>query len=355
MLSKHIEIGRPWDLDRKEGGVVILPPFQGNDQSWYKGTANAVYQNIEYVDKYDPDLVIILSGDHIYGMDYREMIDFHLSKKADGTLACLRVPISEASRFGIILTDFENNITGFQEKPKEPKSDLASLGIYVFNWKFLKRRLVLDENNKNSDHDFGKNILPEIVEKKEGKLYAFLFDGYWRDVGTIKSLWESNLELTRPMPPFNLYDPNWKFYTKTEEYPPAFVGKEANVKNSLINEGSQIYGNLQNSVIFQGVYVGKNTHIRNSVIMTDTYIGNNCKIENTVIGENTVVNDNVSIGLGESVENEFRPDIYNSDLVSIGSNVEIPENVSIGKNSAINSNTKKEKLLEGVKAGKVIY
>lgn len=355
ILNRHIEIGRPWDLDRKGGGVQILPPFQGNDQNWYKGTANAVYQNIEYVDKYDPELVIILSGDHIYNMDYKEMIDFHLSKKADGTLACLRVPLNEANRFGILLTDFENNITGFQEKPKEPKSDLASLGIYVFNWKFLKERLILDEQNEESAHDFGKNILPEIVEKNEGKLCAFLFDGYWRDVGTIKSLWESNLELTRPMPPFNLYDPNWKFYTKTEEYPPAFVGKEANVKNSLINEGSQIYGDLQNSVIFQGVHIGKNTYVKNSVIMTDTYIGENCRIENAVIGEKTIVNNNVSIGLGESEENEFRPDIYNSDLVSIGSNVEIPESVNIGKNSAINSNIKKEKLIDGVEPGKVIY
>lgn len=355
ILSTHIGIGRSWDLDRKDGGVIILPPYMGKGESeWYKGTANAVYQNIDYVDGFDPEIIVILSGDHIYAMDYNEMIDYHVSKGADGTVACMRVPLEETSRFGILVTDYDGTITEFQEKPDKPRSDLASLGIYVFNWKFLKEKLIEDENDKKSDNDFGKNILPKIVEEASGKLSAFVFDGYWRDVGTLYSLWEANMELTRPIPPLNLHDPMWRFYTHTEEYPPVFVGSNSKVKNSLINEGAEIYGIVENSVIFQGVYIGKNSIIKDSVIMTNTSIEENCVIEKAIIGENTHIRANAVIGEGPDIPNTERPDIYNSGLVSIGSNVEIPEGLHVGKNTAIWNNIKESDFTENVSSGQTI-
>ena len=355
ILSKHIGIGRSWDLDRKDGGIVILSPYLGKDDSeWYKGTANAVFQNIDYVDGFDPEIVVILSGDHIYAMDYNEMIDYHLSRGADGTVACMRVPIEEASRFGIIVTDYNGSIVEFQEKPKQPRSDLASLGIYVFNWKFLKEKLIADEQDPNSDNDFGKNIMPKIVENHSGKLSAFVFDGYWRDVGTLKSLWEANLELTRPIPPLNLHDPLWRFYTHTEEYPPAFVGDNSTVKNSLINEGAEIYGTVENSVIFQGVHIGKKSVIKNSVIMTNTIIEENCTIEKAIVGEHTHVKANAVIGEGPEAPNSEHPEIYNSGLAVIGSNVSIPEGLHVGKNSAIWNHVGEESLTRDVDGGQSI-
>ncbi len=343
VLSKHIGIGKPWDLDRKDGGVVILPPYQGSDESdWYKGTANAVYQNIEFVDEYDPDYVVILSGDHVYAMDYNDVIDYHISKDADGTIACMEVPIEEASRFGIMVTDIDGRIVEFQEKPKEPKSNLASLGIYVFKWDFLKEMLIEDEKDPDSTHDFGKDIIPKIVSKNLGKLYAYRFEGYWKDVGTISSYWESNLELTRPLPPLNLYDPNWKFFTQTEEMPPAFVHSQARVENSLISEGSEIEGDVTGSVIFQGVRIGKGSVVRNSVIMTHSIIGENCVIENAIIAERVVIGDGVVIGEGEYAESELDKKIYNSIVTVVGMDSVVPEGVRIGKNVVIGVDVKPE-------------
>jgi glucose-1-phosphate adenylyltransferase len=354
-LSRHIGIGRPWDLDRKDGGVVVLPPFIAMDNSnWYKGTANAVYQNIDFVDSYDPEVVVILSGDHIYSMDYNEMIDYHLSKGADGTVACMRVPVSEAYRFGMMITDFDNRITDFQEKPQKPRSDLASLGIYVFNWKFLKERLIEDESEAESENDFGKNVLPRIVEKEYGSLYAFVFEGYWRDVGTLESLWESNIELTRPIPPLNLHDPSWRFYTQTEEYLPAYVGTSSHVRNSLINEGAEIYGRVESSVVFQGVHIGEGSVVRNSVIMTNTKIGRNVTIDRAIVGENSFISDDCVVGYGEEVPHESQPHIYNSGLTVVGSDAVLPSGIKIGRNSAIGNFVRERDFSGDVPGGKTV-
>lgn len=354
-LSRHIGIGRPWDLDRKDGGVVVLPPFIAMDNSnWYKGTANAVYQNIDFVDSYDPEVVVILSGDHIYSMDYNEMIDYHLSKGADGTVACMRVPVSEAYRFGMMITDFDNRITDFQEKPQKPRSDLASLGIYVFNWKFLKERLIEDESEAESENDFGKNVLPRIVEKEYGSLYAFVFEGYWRDVGTLESLWESNIELTRPIPPLNLHDPSWRFYTQTEEYLPAYVGTSSHVRNSLINEGAEIYGRVESSVVFQGVHIGEGSVVRNSVIMTNTKIGRNVTIDRAIVGENSFISDDCVVGYGEEVPHESQPHIYNSGLTVVGSDAVLPSGIKIARNSAIGNFVRERDFSGDVPGGKTV-
>ncbi|HEW91265.1 MAG TPA: glucose-1-phosphate adenylyltransferase [Thermotogaceae bacterium] len=336
ILNRHIGIGRPWDLDVKDGGVEILPPYQASDENvWYRGTADAVYQNLDFIDQYDPDYVLILSGDHVYAMDYNDLVDFHISKFADGTIACMDVPIIEANRFGIMVTDLENRIIEFQEKPEKPKSTLASLGIYVFKWKFLRKILIEDSKNENSSHDFGKDIIPKIIEENLGNMFAFEFDGYWKDVGTIESYWQSNLELTKPIPPFNLYDPNWKFYTQTEEMPPAFVADKAVVVNSLISEGCEIYGEIENSVIFQGVIVEEGAIVKDSVIMTKCRIGKNTTIEKAVISERATIRNDVTIGIGEEAPNIERPDIYTGGITTIGNDVTIPDGVKIGKNCAV--------------------
>jgi len=336
VLNRHIGIGRPWDLDVKDGGVEILPPYQAsNENVWYRGTADAVYQNLDFIDQYDPDYVLILSGDHVYAMDYNDIIDFHIAKFADGTIACMNVSLADANRFGIMVTDPENRVIEFQEKPPKPKSTLASLGIYVFRWQFLRDILIKDSNTEGSSHDFGKDIIPRIIREDIGKLYAFEFDGYWKDVGTIESYWQSNLELTKPIPALNLYDSNWKFYTQTEEMPPAFVGDKAVVLNSLISEGCEIYGTVENSVIFQGVIIEEGAIVKDSVIMTKCYVSKGTKIEKTVISERVKIGENVVIGLGPEVPNVERPDIYTGGITTIGNDVVIPDGIEIGKNCAV--------------------
>lgn len=355
LLSRHIGIGRPWDLDRKGGGVTILPPYTGMQASdWYTGTANAVFQNAEFINGFDPEIIVILSGDHVYGMDYNEMIDYHLSKGASGTIACMRVPLSESKRFGMVVTDFENRVVDFQEKPEKPRSDLASLGIYVFNWPFLKERLIMDEADPNSENDFGKNVLPKIVEEGAGDLFSFVFDGYWRDVGTLLSYWKANLELVRPIPPLNLHDPSWKYYTQTQEYPPAFVGTDSSVRSSLINEGSEICATVENSVIFQGVKVRKGAVIRDSVIMSDTIVEKDAYIEKAIIGERTIIGAEVKIGVGEPKSNRVASDVYSYGLAVIGSDVAIPPGISIGKNVAIGNHCKEEVFEGDVESGETI-
>ncbi len=287
-------------------------------------------------------------------MDYNEMIDYHLSKGADGTVACMRVPVSEAYRFGMMITDFDNRITDFQEKPQKPRSDLASLGIYVFNWKFLKERLIEDESEAESENDFGKNVLPRIVEKEYGSLYAFVFEGYWRDVGTLESLWESNIELTRPIPPLNLHDPSWRFYTQTEEYLPAYVGTSSHVRNSLINEGAEIYGRVESSVVFQGVHIGEGSVVRNSVIMTNTKIGRNVTIDRAIVGENSFISDDCVVGYGEEVPHESQPHIYNSGLTVVGSDAVLPSGIKIGRNSAIGNFVRERDFSGDVPGGKTV-
>ncbi|MBO8160936.1 MAG: glucose-1-phosphate adenylyltransferase [Thermosipho sp. (in: Bacteria)] len=334
LLNKHIGIGKPWDLDRKDGGVTILQPyFTEKEKVWFSGTADAVYQNIEFVDEYSPEYVLILSGDHVYSMDYNELIDYHISKSALATVACLEVPLSEANRFGIMVTDLENRIVEFQEKPQKPKSNLASLGIYIFQWDFIREVLISDAKNPESSHDFGKDIIPKILETS--RIFAFPFDGYWRDVGTISSYLEANLELTRPIPAFNIHDKNWRIYTHSEEMPPAYISKEAKIKNSLISEGCEIYGSIENSVISQGVEVGKGSVIKNSVIMSKVKIGDNCYIENTIIAENVIVGNSVKIGVGEFAESKLNSKIYNSEISVIGMDSIIKDEVTIGKNCVI--------------------
>lgn len=291
-LNAHIGIGDAWDLDRRDGGVSILPPYQEEKGgNWYKGTANAIYQNIEYVDRYNPEYVLILSGDHIYKMDYDAMINFHNENKADATIAVIDVPLEEASRFGIMNTNEDNSIYEFEEKPKNPKSTNASMGIYVFNWKTLKEYLKADEKNINSSNDFGKDIIPTML-KDGNKLMAYPFKGYWKDVGTIESLWQANMDLLNMDNDLNLYDKIWKIYTNSQSSPAHYIGKKAKIKNSLIVEGCRIEGNIENSILSQGVRVGKNTIIRNSVIMPNVEIGDNVIIEKAIIGTGVIIDNN---------------------------------------------------------------
>lgn len=291
-LNSHIGIGDAWDLDRRDGGVSILPPYQEEKGgNWYKGTANAIYQNIEYVDRYNPEYVLILSGDHIYKMDYDSMIDFHKESKADATIAVIDVPLEEASRFGIMNTNDDNSIYEFEEKPKNPKSTNASMGIYVFNWKTLKEYLTEDEKDIKSSNDFGKNIIPSMLNAGKN-LMAYPFKGYWKDVGTIESLWQANMDLLNMNNDLNLYDKNWKIYTQSQASPAHYAGRKAKIKNSLIVEGCRIEGKVENSILSQGVRVGKNTVIRDSVIMPNVEIGDNVIIEKAIIGTGVIIDNN---------------------------------------------------------------
>ena len=321
-LNSHIGIGNPWDLDRRDGGVSILPPYQEEKGGkWYKGTANAIYQNIEFIDNYDPEYILVLSGDHIYKMNYDSMLDFHKENNADATIAVINVPLKEASRFGIMNTKDDLTIYEFEEKPKKPKSTNASMGIYIFNWQVLKRYLIEDELDLESSNDFGKNIIPKMLKNKS-KLMAYPFDGYWKDVGTIESLWEANMDLLKDDNTLNLHDEFWKIYSVNPVRPAQFIGKDAKVKNSLVVEGCTVYGEVENSVIFQGVHVGKNAVIKNSVIMTNSYIDDDVIIDKAIIGNDVVVNRGAKIGDGEKIavvasENEINlDDEINTEKIS---------------------------------------
>ena len=300
-LNSHIGIGVTWDLDRRNGGVRILPPYQkekGGD--WYKGTANAIYQNVAFIEMHDPEYVLILSGDHIYKMDYDKMLDFHKEKQADATIAVIDVPLKEASRFGIMNTNDDLSIYEFEEKPENPKSTNASMGIYIFNWKVLKRALEEDELDELSSNDFGKNIIPKMLEEGR-KLVAYPFKGYWKDVGTIESLWEANMDLLKDENELSLHDDEWKIYSANPVRPAQYIGPEAKIKNSLIVEGCIVNGIVENSVLFQGVHVGENTVIRNSVIMPNTIIEENSVIDKAIIGSEVHILSNCNVGNGDSI------------------------------------------------------
>ena len=300
-LNSHIGIGDTWDLDRRDGGVSILPPYQEEKGGkWYKGTANAIYQNIEYVDSYDPEYLLVLSGDHIYKMDYDKMLEFHKQKEADATIAVIQVPYSEASRFGIMNTREDLSIYEFEEKPMVPKSSNASMGIYIFNWKTLKRHLIEDEKNINSSNDFGKNIIPKMLEEGN-KLVAYPFQGYWKDVGTIESLWEANMDLLKADNQLNLFDEDWKIYSVNPVSPAQYIGEKAEIKNSVIVEGCTVYGKVYNSVLFQGVYVGKDTVLKDSVIMPNSYIDDNVIVNKAIIGSDVIIKKDSQIGNGEEI------------------------------------------------------
>lgn len=336
-LNTHIGIGIPWDLDRNIGGVTVLPPYEKSSNSeWYTGTANAIYQNLEYMESYNPEYVLILSGDHIYKMDYEVMLDFHKANNAEVTIAVMPVPIEEASRFGIMIADENHRITEFEEKPEHPRSNLASMGIYIFNWKTLKEALIAMADQPALD--FGKHVIPYCHEKG-APLYAYEFTGYWKDVGTLSSYWEANMELIDIVPEFNLYEEYWKIYTKSEIQPPEYIAGDSVVERSIIGEGSDIYGEVYNSVIGCGVTIGKGTVIRDSIIMNQTQIGEGCEINKAIIAENVVVGNQVKLGVGEETENDTAPHIYNHGLVTIGEKSVIPDGISVGKNSVISGVT----------------
>ena len=344
-LNTHIGIGIPWDLDRNVGGVTVLPPYEKSTSSeWYTGTANAIYQNMNYMEMYNPDYVLILSGDHIYKMDYEVMLDFHKENHEDVTIATMPVPLEEASRFGIVITDEENRIQEFEEKPAQPRSNLASMGIYIFSWPVLKE--ALKALSEQPACDFGKHIIPYCHEKKQ-RLFAYEYNGYWKDVGTLGSYWEANMELIDIIPEFNLYEEYWKIYTNSGILPPHYISDQSAVEKSIIGNGCDIYGEVHSSVISSGVTIGKGSVVRDSIIMKDAVIGDHCVIDKAIIAENVQIGDNVTLGTGSDTPNKMRPDIYGFGLVTIGEDSVIPSDVQIGKNTAISGVTSKEDYING--------
>ena len=345
-LNAHIGIGIPWDLDRNIGGVTVLPPYEKSANSeWYTGTANAIYQNLEYMESYNPDYVLILSGDHIYKMDYEVMLDFHKENNADVTIAAMPVPIEEASRFGIVITDDNNQVTEFEEKPAHPRSNLASMGIYIFSWPVLKEALLKKKDEPGCD--FGKHVIPYCHENGQ-RLFAYEYNGYWKDVGTLGSYWEANMELIDIIPDFNLYEEFWKIYTNTGSIPPQYISENSVIDKSIICNGAEIYGEVHNSVIGSNVVIGQGAVVRDSIIMQDVVIGENCVIDKSIIAEHVNVGDNVTLGIGSDIPNKLKPNIYSFGLVTIGENSVIPANVQIGKNTAISGVTAKEDYVDGV-------
>jgi len=327
-LNEHIGVGKPWDLDRKYTGVTLLHPHN----YWYAGTADAVLKNIEFVKRRNVDYVLILSGDHIYKMDYRKMLKFHQEKDAILTIATIPVPAEEAHRFGMLKTDDNNKILEFQEKPKVTDAKVASMGIYIFN----KERLInVLHEVKEVDLDFGKHIIPHMINKKEN-VYAYEFNGYWKDVGTYESYLEANIELTTGNSELNLYDKDWKIYTRSEEKPPVRLGKDAVVKNSLLSNGCFIRGKVINSVLSPGVYVGKGSVVENSIILNDTYIGENTHINGLISDKLCEIGNNVKIGITDDLTpNIERPDLLSSGLTVLERKTIIPNDVVIGKNCRI--------------------
>ena len=345
-LNTHIGIGIPWDLDRNIGGVSILPPYEKSSNSeWYTGTANAIYQNLDYMSTFNPDYVLILSGDHIYKMDYEVMLDYHKEHDADVTIAAMPVPMEEASRFGIVVADGDGRITEFQEKPPEPKSNLASMGIYIFSWPVLKKALM--DLKDVPGCDFGKHIIPYCHEKGK-RLFAYEYNGYWKDVGTLGSYWEANMELIDIIPEFNLYEEFWKIYTNSDIIPPQYIADTAIIDRSIIGDGAEIYGEVHNCVIGSGVTIGAGSVVRDSIIMKDVEIGAGCIIDKAIIAESVRISDNATLGTGADVPNRLKPNIYSFGLVTIGENSVIPGGVQIGKNTAISGVTSAEDYIDGV-------
>ncbi|MGM9681456.1 MAG: glucose-1-phosphate adenylyltransferase [Eubacteriales bacterium] len=328
VLNEYIGNGAPWDLDRNRGGVMVLPPYQkmkGTD--WYKGTANAIYQNLAYIDRYDPEYVLILSGDHIYKMDYSAMLDFHKEKGADCTIAVLSVTLEEASRFGIMNTEEDGKIYEFEEKPAHPKSTKASMGIYIFNYKKLRQYLVDDENTPGSANDFGKNIIPTMLANGE-RMYAYPFSGYWKDVGTISSLWEANMELLGNPPKFNLHDKSWRIFSRNASRPGQFVGEGAEISDSMITEGCEIYGKVEHSVLGNGVIVEPGATVRNSVIFEDVVIRSGAVVDYSIVDGQTVIGENAVIG---------SPKEDGKGIAVIGTGLNIPDQTKIDGGLMVNA------------------
>lgn len=324
-LNDYIGSGTPWDLDRNTGGVHVLPPFQRKTGAdWYKGTANAIYQNIHFIERYDPEYVLVLSGDHIYKMDYSDMIDYHKEHNADCTIAVLEVSMQEASRFGIMNTNPDNSVYEFEEKPKNPKSNKASMGIYIFSWKELRKYLIDDEADPNSSNDFGKNIIPAMLNDGK-KLMAYDFDGYWKDVGTIDSLWDANMDILNPKIPLELDDPDWRIYARTRALPPHYVSNEAKVQNSLVSEGCYVGGDVYDSVLFTGAEVEKGAVVRDSVVMPGAKIEKGAIVQYAIVAENAVIRSGAVVGKRpEEAEN-----IEDWGVATIGPGIVVGENETV--------------------------
>lgn len=335
-LNTYIGNGNAWDLDRSMGGVYVLPPYQsGASGEWYKGTANAIYQNIGFMEGFNPENVLILSGDHIYKMHYGQMLKAHIEKDAAITIAVMPVDWEEAKRFGIMSTDEEDFITEFEEKPQNPKSNLASMGVYIFKYDVLKKYLTDDERDPNSSNDFGKNIIPKMLADGE-KMLAYSFEGYWKDVGTIQSLWEANMDLIDNPPKFDLNDRQWVIYSKNYALMPHYIGNDAKITNSTVTEGCEIDGTVEHSVIFSGVKIGKGAFIKDSVIMPGAVIKDNAVIEKSVIGVNTEIGIGARVGVSEESENnKYRSDYCTHGIVLVGDNATVSDGEDIPKGSMI--------------------
>lgn len=319
VLNEYIGNGQPWDLDKMHGGVHVLPPYQtAAGASWYEGTANAIYQNIAFIERYDPEYVIVLGGDHIYKMDYSKMLDYHIANQADSTIAVIDVPCSEASRFGIMTCDAEGRIVDFTEKPKEPKSTLASMGIYVFTWSKLKKYLIENEMANTGSKDFGKDIIPAMLANNE-RLFAYEFEGYWKDVGTLDSLWEANMDLLSPNVPLDLYDPDWKVYSRHNNMPPQYIGANAHVENSMITEGSVVDGTVDFSIISSGVTIEEGASVKYSIVMPGTTIKKGAVVEYAIIGEDCVIEPDAVIGMSP----EMVPNRDDWGIAVLGHNITV--------------------------------
>jgi glucose-1-phosphate adenylyltransferase len=337
-LNQHIGIGIPWDLDRKSGGVTILSPhMKGEHGEWFSGTANAIYQNIDYISGYNPDYVLILSGDHIYQMDYSDMLAFHKKNKCDVTIAALEVGWDEASRFGLMNTRDDSRIYEFEEKPPNPKSNMANMGIYIFTWPVLHDALIRD-NKVHPDSDFGKHVLPMLLSEDK-RMYAYPFSGYWKDVGTIDSYWVANMDLVKTLPDFNLYEDFKKIYTDADHQPPMYSGSDSEVRSSLLSEGCEVMGRVIGSVLGPNVIIEEGATVRDSIIMENCVIGKNAIIDKVIIDENCTVGESVIIGEGDCVPNIDRPKIYDTGITVLGEYSVIPGKVSIGKNCVIHGTT----------------
>lgn len=340
-LNTHIGIGIPWDLDRNIGGVTVLPPYEKNENSeWYTGTANAIYQNIEYMEGFNPEYVLILSGDHIYKMDYEKMLKFHKEKEADCTIAVLQVPMEEASRFGIMNAQEDGKIYEFEEKPAHPKSNLASMGIYIFTWKKLREYLEQDAKTPGSANDFGKNIIPSMLAANE-QMYAYAFDGYWKDVGTIDSLWEANMDLLDPKVPLSLYDPDWKIYARNPALPPHYIAPGAHVQNSMVTEGCVIEGTVDFSVVFAGVTIEEGAVVRDSIIMPGSVIRKGAVVDYAIVAEQTIIGENAVVG----ARPEGMEDISGWGVTVIGSGVAIGAGVHIAPKAMVETDIAAEEVL----------
>jgi len=345
-LNSYIGIGQPWDLDRLSGGVTILPPYMKQSVGeWYSGTANAIYQNIEFIEAFQPEYVLVLSGDQIYKMDYSVMLEYHEENQADLTIAILEVPWEDANRFGILNTDDNNKIYEFVEKPQNPISNKASMGIYIFNWQKLKQYLIDDQNTIGSSSDFGQDIIPKML-KNNDRLFAYPFKGYWRDVGTIQSLWEANMDLLEKSPELDLYDPDWRIYSRNPVEPPHFISLGAKVSRCIITEGSIIDGEVTHSVLFSGVLVGRGSRIVNSILMPNVRVGVNTIIENAIVAENTIIGNDCHIGCLDALNKGDTLCDASNDITVLAENLIIPSKVRINKGAMIDTDNLKQNSFE---------